>query len=119
MELKKQINTKNYTTKKHHEQYDKRSKIAKEERKQNLLDFANMSAETLLAFMEDKYEHLDNNNINIQKINNAIVMQIKQIVTKYERETFIKKCRFISMASNDKYTPEEVQQKLESKIFFN
>ena len=83
MESKKHINTKNYTTKKHHEKYDKRNKIAKEERKQETPNFASMSAEALLEFMEDKYEHLDKNRISLQKINNAIVMQIKQIMINY------------------------------------
>lgn len=61
MQSKKQINTKNYTTKKHHEKYDKRNKIAKKERKQKIPNFASMSAEALLEFMEDKLWALGQN----------------------------------------------------------
>ena len=76
MDLMKELNSKNYATKKQHERYDKRHKLAKEERKQDLLEFGHMTAEELLKFIEKKYEGLDNKMINIKKTNSAIMSRI-------------------------------------------
>jgi hypothetical protein len=76
MDLRKELNSKNYATKKHHERYDKRHKLAKEERKHDLLEFEHMTAEELLKFIEEQYEGLDKKMINIKKTNSAIMSRI-------------------------------------------
>ena len=105
MDLRKELNSKNYAIKKHHERYDKRHKLAKEERKQDLLEFEHMTAEELLKFIEDKYEGLDKKMISLSKTNNSIKARIEELIKGYNKEQIMKKCRFLARSENINLTP--------------
>ena len=42
-----------------------------------------MSAEDLLAFLEEKYEKLERENVNMNKVKYLVVNQIRNIVQKF------------------------------------
>jgi hypothetical protein len=88
MEFKKGLNYQTYVAKKHHQQYDKRHKLEKEERKGEMRNFDDMTADALFNFLENGYDKLEKEKESghIYKLNQAIIVRIKALFAEFGQE---------------------------------